>query len=303
MAKPTVATMWLSGCSGCHISLLDLHEELTDILDVFDLVYSPVLMDTKSMPECDYLLVEGAVNTNEDVETLTHARSKAQNLISLGSCACFGGISGMRNFFDTSELLAQAYREAPNTDIGQLPSENIPSLLPRVKTVFDVVDVDFMVPGCPFVPDVLKEVLLAFAEGIIPSLETRNLCYDCERKHEKLLVPTRQLLSFRLFSPMEIDMDPVLCFLEQGVLCVGPATRAGCGARCLSAGMPCRGCMGPNPKQADQGCGTVDALASLLPIGLLTRKEDLPGTAYRYSLPSSIQTGEKSPRGNKHENS
>lgn len=293
-SKPTVATMWLSSCSGCHISFLDLHEELADVLKVFDIVYSPVLMDIKSIPECDYMLVEGAVNTDEDVEMLQQARSKAKQLISLGSCACFGGISGMRNFYDPSEVLNQAYRDAPNTDMGQLPNENIPSLLPRVKTVADVVDIDFMVPGCPFVPDVLKEVLLAFAEGKTPTLETRNLCHDCGRNHEKLLVPTRQLLSFRLFSPMEAEMNPDLCFLEQGVLCVGPATRAGCGARCLSAGMPCRGCMGPNPKQADQGCGTVDALASLLPIGLLKRKEDLPGTVYRYSFPASLHVGKSS---------
>lgn len=289
VSRITVATGWLQCCSGCHISLLDMHQDLIDLFEQISLVSSPIV-DVKEIPEVTIGIVEGAVGNEHNLQVAKEFRKKSKILVALGTCACFGGISGLRNLYQKKDVLERSFVTTESTVNGNVPSSpEIPALLDSVKPLGDVVQVDYMIPGCPPLPSTIKTVLEALLQGKEPVLPQRNLCEECTRKHKELLVPRREFLAESVVSYMELDeIDPELCFLEQGVLCMGPATREGCHARCLRGNVPCRGCMGPTPGSLEQGAKIINALASVLPAGGLMFMEDIVGTGYRYSLPVSI---------------
>ncbi|HNT29333.1 MAG TPA: F420-nonreducing hydrogenase [bacterium] len=287
--KVTVATTWLQGCSGCHIALFDLDEELLDVLEIIDLKAAPV-MDVKQLPDVDIGLVEGCVANDDNEEVLKHMREKSKKLVALGTCACFGGICGLRNLYHLHDVLERGYVTTESTVDGHIPqSADIPKLKEYVRPIDQVVKVDGYIPGCPPLPELIKEGLLALTRGELPEIKTRNLCEECTRKKSKMLTATRDYLTAAVCSPNELEeIDPHVCFLEQGVLCMGPATREGCDARCLHGNMPCRGCMGPTPDAQEQGAKMINALSSILPAGALMFQEDVVGVGYRYSMPVSI---------------
>ncbi len=289
MAKVKVATTWLQGCSGCHISFLDMHEDLLGILNKIDIVYSPIV-DVKTVPRANIGLVEGAVANQANIEHLIEFRKKCDFLITLGSCACFGGIGGLRNLFFLKDVLERGYIETESTVSGKIPkSDSIPKLLENVQPVDRIVKVDWHIPGCPPLPYMIKDALSALLAGKKPKEYTRNLCHECEREHKDMLVSKREFVTDDVYAPIELKkIDPDKCFIEQGILCMGPATREGCHTRCLKGNMPCRGCMGPTPDALEQGSKIIDALASILPAGGLMYLEDIVGTGYRYSVPISI---------------
>lgn len=292
--KPTVLMLPLGGCNGCHVTFLDLHEQLLDVFPMIDLKRASVVADMNkyTMPEVDIALVEGAVCNEDQLRLLREARKKAKILIALGSCAAFGGVPGLRNYFDVNEVIDEAYVNALSNDNPDkvVPDDypTVPKMLDEVACLDRVVKVDFIIPGCPPVPETIKETIVAYIEGREPEIATKNLCEDCHRNHKKIIPADRQFITMSINAVLEKEIDPDLCFLEQGILCMGPATRSGCGGRCTSANMPCRGCFGPNPEAIEQGCEMTNAMAPMLPIGALINKEDLPGTFYRYALPSSI---------------
>jgi len=280
VVKKRVATSWLQCCSGCHISFLDMHQYLIDVFDNISLVSSPI-MDVKQIPEVDIAIIEGAVGNKHNLEMLLEYRKKSKILVALGTCACFGGISGLRNLYTKEEVLKKSYSTQNFKDV--------PELLDSVLPLEQVVSVDYCIPGCPPLPSTIKsslEALLREEDFILPE---RNLCAECNREHKEMLVPQREFIADSVVSYMELEnIDPHKCFLEQGVLCMGPVTREGCHARCLKGNIPCRGCMGPTPGALEQGAKIVNALASVLPAGGLMFMEDVVGTGYRYSLPVSI---------------
>jgi F420-non-reducing hydrogenase small subunit len=297
--KLSVATAWLQGCSGCHMAFLDIHQGLMGLLDWLDIRYSPPLMDTKEPPEVTLALVEGAVANEENETTLIRLRQKSKILVALGTCACAGGITGMRNLATREEVLACGYIHTPTTVNGKIPAgPPLPELTESVKAVDQVVKVDHYIPGCPPLPSRIEAALVALAQGKAPEKKTRNLCEQCHRTKEKMLQARRDYLMDEVVAVNELDtIDPERCFLEQGVLCMGPATSEGCGALCPKANMPCRGCQGPPSGTFEQGAKLINCLSSILPAGGLMFNEDIVGVGYCYSMAVSTLSGGCVPKG------
>lgn len=172
MSKARLATVWLDGCSGCHMSFLDMDERLLELAPKIDLVYSP-LVDFKEFPEhVDVTIVEGAVSSAEDLHKIQLIRARTKCLVSLGDCAVTSNVPGMRNPFEPGAVLARAYLENAQ-DNPHVPTEVIPPLLQRSRPVHEVVKVDVFVPGCPPHADTIFYVLCELLEGRIPSLNER----------------------------------------------------------------------------------------------------------------------------------
>jgi NAD-reducing hydrogenase small subunit len=168
MSKPTLATVWLDGCSGCHMSLLDMDERLVELSEQFELVYSP-LVDNKQFPaHVDVTLIEGSVSTNEDEHKLRHIRAHTRVLVSLGDCAVTGNVPSMRNPIPVEALMDSVYKE--NVTQPQVPAKRLPTLLQRVRPLHEVVNVDVFVPGCPPSADTIYSVISDLLGGRVPDV-------------------------------------------------------------------------------------------------------------------------------------
>ena len=169
MSKPRVATVWLDGCSGCHMSLVDLDERLLDIFGRADLVYGP-LVDVKEFPEnVDVCLVEGAVSSEDDLERIMTVRERTKILVAFGDCAVTSNVPGMRNPIGVPPLLERAYLE--NADVNNsIPNRVVPQLLPTSQPVNRFVDVDVFLPGCPPHADLIYTLLDDLLSGRTPEV-------------------------------------------------------------------------------------------------------------------------------------
>jgi len=171
--KKRLATVWLDGCSGCHMSFLDLDERLIEVAGKADLVYSP-LVDIKEFPEgVDVALVEGAVSSEEDLHKIQMIRGKTQILVSLGDCSVTANVPGMRNPFGVKAVCDRAYTENVTLNPGT-PTQVIPKLLPYARPIHEVVKVDVFIPGCPPSADTIYYALSELLEGRQPELSTRT---------------------------------------------------------------------------------------------------------------------------------
>jgi NAD-reducing hydrogenase small subunit len=165
----TLATVWLDGCSGCHMSLLDMDERLIELSSQFQLVYSP-LVDRKTFPDrVDVTLVEGAVASEDDLKKIRKIREHTRVLVSLGDCALTGNVSAMRNSCGVQPVMLRVYEQ--NVLQPQVPTVGVPALLNRVRPVHEVVPVDVFVPGCPPSADTIYQVLSELLAGKVPTLE------------------------------------------------------------------------------------------------------------------------------------
>lgn len=170
--KTRVATIWLDGCSGCHMSLLDIDERLAAVAGSIDLVFSPIV-DTRTYPQnVDVCFIEGAVASGEDVEKLHLIRRHTRQVVAFGDCAVTGNVPGMRNRFALREVLNRSYLENA-THQPRIPDRDIPHLFERVRPVHAFIDVDIFLPGCPPAADAIFEVLSALLEGRPPDLAGR----------------------------------------------------------------------------------------------------------------------------------
>lgn len=312
--KPKVAFYWCASCGGCEEAVIDLAEDLLKVVEAVDIVFWPVALDFKksdveAMEDGSIAVsfINGAVRLSEQEEMVKLLRRKSQLVVAFGSCAHLGGIPGLANFWDKESIFNRAYHTTPSTDNpeGTVPQEKctidgkelyLPSFFNTVYALDQVIDVDYYLPGCPPPRDLIMNAVQAILEGNLPpkgSVLSPNkaLCEDCDRndtKPEKLAIKD-------IKRPWEVILDPEVCFLAQGVICLGPATRTGCGQRCISANMPCRGCFGPTDQVIDMGAKFLAAFASILDADDESEVEkivetivDPAGTFYRFSLPTSI---------------
>ncbi len=224
-----IATLKLASCSGCHVALLDTHEKVLEIAE--NLVFSPILIDIKDIPESDVVLVEGCVRTEEELELLREARRKTKVLIAFGTCAALGGISSLGNIYSGQQILERVY--------GDGQPDNVPKFLDMALPVDEYVEVDYYLPGCAPPPELIAEFLGALLKGEKPKSIEHPVCAECGRE-----VKYMEIDGVRRFG----EPEEGICLLSQGFLCQGSVTRGGCKAPCTKAGIPCRGCRGPTPK-------------------------------------------------------
>ena len=282
-------------CTGCELAILDIGEALLDILPKLEFEHIQVLMDNKyygslgegshiELPNADVGIISGGIRTEEMKELAKIMRENSKILISLGSCACFGGIPALANMSTRDELFATVYG-TKSTDTGSTPSEGIPKLLDRVYGVDEVIKVDVSIPGCPPVSDVVADALTSLLAGKEWALPQKSVCDECPTKREKKAdVKLRRPYEAPEFDPTK-GPEAMRCLNEQGILCLGPVTRVGCrgkseSPRCISAFMPCRGCFGPIRPGANPA---VDMMGALSSIGLdIKAIDDRMATMNRY---------------------
>jgi F420-non-reducing hydrogenase small subunit len=223
-----------------------------------------------NIPEADVGIITGGVRNEENKKLAELMRSRVNTLIAMGSCASFGGIPALANQYEISEIYDRVYRGNSTTDSGETPQGDVPALLDRVYALHEVVKVDLNLPGCPTTPDMFVGALMHLLKGTPFAVAEKSVCDSCPTIREKKAVGTLK----RPLEPIEGAGEPlnnVRCLMEQGFLCLGPATRAGCGGmdgsapRCIKAYMPCRGCYGPLQLDANP---MVDMMGALSTIGL-----------------------------------
>jgi NAD-reducing hydrogenase small subunit len=172
MKKARLATLWLDGCSGCHMSLLDVDEAIIAIAERADLVYGP-LVDAQEFPdEVDVTIVEGAVSSQDDLEKIKHVREHSRILVALGDCATTSNVPAMRNSFPVKTILERVYIEGADVQKG-IPTDGVPALLKQAIPLHDVVKIDLHVPGCPPSAPAILFVLNELLDGRIPDLKTK----------------------------------------------------------------------------------------------------------------------------------
>ena len=313
--KLKFAFYWAASCGGCEIAVLDIDEKILDVVALADIVFWPVAMDIKykdveAFPDkyIDVCFFNGAIRTEEQEHMAKLLRKKSKVLIAFGACAQLGGIPGLANVADKKEVFERAYLQSPST-----PNPNsvtpktsvkvaegeltLPEFFDTVKTLDQTVEVDYYLPGCPPHYNLVAKAVEAIAKNELPPKGTvlapeKSVCDECPRKKEEKKIS-------KIYRVYEKIPEPEKCLLEQGIICMGPATRGGCEAQCISANMPCTGCGGPCPNVTEQGAAMISALASILGLDqekdpnfdaekLLAQIKDPLGTFYKYSLPASI---------------
>ncbi len=319
MSKPKFAMYWAASCGGCEIAVLNIHEKILDVDANFEVVFWPVAMDAKykdveAMEDGSILLTlfNGGIRNDENEHIAKLMRKKSQILVAFGSCACEGCIPGLANFSSTNQIFDTCYEtvstENPNHIRPQVEyampegTITIPKFYPRLKTLDQVVDVDYYMPGCPpeshqiaAVIDLVIQVLQGKAElppkGAVIGAGNSTVCDECKRKRNEKKV--------KEFGRIQLThADPELCLLEQGIPCNGMATRSGCNARCPTAGAQCIGCYGPAEGVLDYGARLIAAYGSVIDSNdpaeidrILDGLVDPAGQFYRFNLAGSLLKG------------
>jgi len=169
VSRPRLATIWLDGCSGCHMSFLDMDERLLEVAERADIVFGP-LVDVKEFPvDVDVTLVEGAVSSEDDLRRILEVRRNTRILVSLGDCAVTSNVPGMRNPYGPQPILERAYLENATLN-QQIPTLGLPALLPESRPVHAVVKVDVFMPGCPPSADRIFAAINKLLSGEAPDV-------------------------------------------------------------------------------------------------------------------------------------
>jgi F420-non-reducing hydrogenase small subunit len=317
--KLKIAFYWAASCGGCEIAVLDINEKILDVAKIADIVFWPVAIDVKykdveAMADnyIDITFFNGSIRNSEQEHMAKVLRAKSKTLIAFGSCAHEGSVPGLANLNTKNEVFDQVYiKEKSNVNPQAVMPKTttqvaegkltIPEFYDTVKTLAQTVPVDYFLPGCPPPTKLIAAAIDAIASNNLPPKGSvlaplKAVCDECPRKRENKKID-------KLYRVYEKAPEPEKCLLEQGILCLGLATRSGCGAKCLNADMPCTGCGGPAPNVPEQGAAMITALASILGYDtvegkktyteteledLINQVKDPVGTFYMYSLPNSI---------------
>jgi coenzyme F420-reducing hydrogenase gamma subunit len=205
-----VGIVKFASCDGCQLSLLDLEDELLAITERFEIVEFPEASSLRSSGPYDVLLVEGSISTPEQAREIVELRAAARLLVTIGACATTGGIQALRNFADHDAWRAAVYANPEYV-----------SSLDTATPIAEHVQVDAELHGCPINAGLLRELLASLAIGRRPQVRDEAVCLQCKRR------------------------GAVCVLVAQGLPCLGPVTRAGCGALCPAFGRACYGCFGP----------------------------------------------------------
>jgi F420-non-reducing hydrogenase small subunit len=320
--KPKFAMYWAASCGGCEIAVLNTNEKILDVDANFEVVFWPVAMDAKYKDveamedgEITLCLFNGGMRNDENERLARLLRRKSKILVAFGSCACEGCIPGLANFSSIQEIIDTAFTTVSTDNPDNIRPQisyaapegeiHIPTLNPVLKTLDQVVDVDYYMPGCPpespqiaAVIDLVIKVLKGEAQlppkGSTIGAGDSTVCDECPRKRNVKLIK-----SFKRIQDIA-PADPELCLLEQGIPCNGPATRSGCVARCPQAGAQCIGCYGPAEGVVDYGARLIAAFASVIDSDkpdeidqILDGLVDPAGQFYRFNLAGSLLRASK----------
>ncbi len=311
--KKKIGFYWCGACGGCQVSILDIDEMILEVVEKADIVFWPCAMDPKyddvkkmDENEIDIIFINGSIRLEENKQMVELLREKAKNVVAYGSCSSNGGLFGLGNLYSKDELLERGYT-TETTDEGPFPQKvsevdegelYLPEMLEKIVPLEEVIDVEYFLPGCPPLPNQLEEAIPALLDddtevGKRDLISEKSVCDVCpmDREEKKIegLKPVQQ-----------VDLDTEDCILDQGVLCMGPATSGMCDAACPEVGHPCVGCNGPVRGVKDQGSRMASALASVIGAEDEERKteeeirktmesiRDPTGSFYMFSLPQSI---------------
>ena len=265
--KAKLALYWAASCGGCEIAVLAVNEKILDVAAAFDIVLWPVAVDAKvrdveKMPDgnIDVCLFNGSIRTSEQEYMAQLMRKKSKVLVAFGSCAMEGCIPGLANLNNRKQIFDTVYKEGsattpenpkdlrPQTETAMPEGKlHLPLFYDTVKTLDQTVDVDYYLPGCPPEAENILVAVTAIVEGKLPPKGSvigvnTTVCDECKRKRSEKKIK-------KFYRTWQIIPDEETCLLEQGIICCGIATRAGCGALCPQVNSPCIGCHGPQRRR------------------------------------------------------
>lgn len=314
MAKPKVAFYWCASCGGCDEAVVDLAEKILDVVAAVDIVFWPVALDFKykdieAMEDGSIAVsfINGAIRTGEQEHIAKLLRAKSGLVVAFGSCSSMGGVPALANLTSRESIFRRVYHDSPtvvNADGVEPRTASAPAghklTLPEFyKTVFklnDIIAVDYYLPGCPPPPELIWNAVAAILKGELPPKGAvlspdKSLCGSCKRNESK----PEDVAIKEIKRVIDVELDAEKCFLAQGVICMGPATRDGCGEACINGNMPCTGCFGPTDSCKDQGGKMIATLGGIIEgddeksVGMvLDGVVDPAGTFYRYAMSSSL---------------
>jgi len=310
--KGKLALYWAASCGGCEIAVLGINEKILDVAAAFDIVFWPCATDGKvrdveRMPDrsIDVCLFNGGIRTSEHEYMARLLRAKSKVLVAFGSCAQEGCIPGLANLNNRREVFDTVYRETVSTENpGDVRPQHetavpegtlsLPVFYDTLKTLDQTVPVDYYLPGCPPEADRIWDAIVAILENKLPAPGSvigadTTVCDECPRKRSEKKIK-------KFYRTWEKIPDEETCLLEQGILCCGIATRAGCGALCPQVNSPCIGCYGPTGGVQDYGARLMSAVASVIDstdpaeIDRIIQAgiPDPVGSFYRFSLAHSL---------------